>query len=103
MVRVYNCHPFASQRIVPAAQEPGLVCCGGGALFVVSAGGCKVEAYNMQQEECPIICRFSTMGIVHNIVYSQIGESTLSPQNIQRLNFTDNHESSKVSPFMLSK
>ncbi|TSK53633.1 Hermansky-Pudlak syndrome 3 protein [Bagarius yarrelli] len=74
MVRVYNCHPFASQRIVPAAQEPGLVCCGGGALFVVSAGGCKIEVYHMQQEECPVICRFSTMGIVHSIVYSQIGD-----------------------------
>ncbi|XP_017333887.1 Hermansky-Pudlak syndrome 3 protein isoform X2 [Ictalurus punctatus] len=74
MVHVYNCHPFASQRIVPAAQEPGLVCCGGGALFVVSAGGCKIEAYHMQQEECPLICRFSTMGIVHRIVYSQIGD-----------------------------
>ena len=23
-------------------QEPGLVCCGGGALFVVATGGCKV-------------------------------------------------------------
>ncbi|XP_060797499.1 Hermansky-Pudlak syndrome 3 protein isoform X3 [Neoarius graeffei] len=74
MVHVYNCHPFACQRIVPAAQEPGLVCCGGGALFVVSAGGCKIEAYHMQQEECPLICRFSTMGTVHSIVYSQIGD-----------------------------
>ncbi|XP_026774530.3 Hermansky-Pudlak syndrome 3 protein isoform X2 [Pangasianodon hypophthalmus] len=74
MVHVYNCHPFACQRIVPAAQEPALVCCGGRALFVVSAGGCKVEAYDMQQEECPLICRFSTMGIVHSIVYSQIGD-----------------------------
>ncbi|KAK3562430.1 hypothetical protein QTP86_034072 [Hemibagrus guttatus] len=74
MVRVYNCHPFASQRIVPATQEPGLVCCGGGALFIVSAGGCKVEAFHTQQEECPLICRFSTMGIVHSIVYSQIGD-----------------------------
>ncbi|XP_053369467.1 Hermansky-Pudlak syndrome 3 protein isoform X1 [Clarias gariepinus] len=74
MVHVYNCHPFACQRIVPAEQEPGLVCCGGGALFVVSAGGCRIEAYHMQQQECPLICRFSTMGIVHSIVYSQIGD-----------------------------
>uniref|UniRef100_A0A3B5LJG1 Uncharacterized protein n=1 Tax=Xiphophorus couchianus TaxID=32473 RepID=A0A3B5LJG1_9TELE len=40
MVHVYNCHPFTSQQIV---QEPGLVCCGGGALFVVTTGGCKVR------------------------------------------------------------
>ncbi|KAI5101699.1 Hermansky-Pudlak syndrome 3 protein isoform X1 [Silurus meridionalis] len=74
MVHVYNCHPFASQRIVPAEQEPGLVCCGGGTLFVVSAGGCRIEAYRMEQEECPLICRFSTMGLVHSIVYSHIGD-----------------------------
>ncbi|CAG03674.1 unnamed protein product [Tetraodon nigroviridis] len=42
MVHVYNCHPFSSQQIVQVEQEPGLVCCGGGALFVVASGGCKV-------------------------------------------------------------
>lgn len=72
MVHVYNCHPFSSQQIVqvkwnlteadPASgvfyylrsssllslsvaqveKEPGLVCCGGGAIFVVATGGCKV-------------------------------------------------------------
>uniref|UniRef100_W5KBB1 HPS3 biogenesis of lysosomal organelles complex 2 subunit 1 n=1 Tax=Astyanax mexicanus TaxID=7994 RepID=W5KBB1_ASTMX len=74
MVQVYNCHPFASQHIVPAEQEPGLVCCGGGALFVVSAGGCKIEAYQMQEDQCPLICRFSTMGTVHNILHSKVGD-----------------------------
>lgn len=70
MVHVYNCHPFSSQQIVQVSwafkacvsylnidhfclsnsttvpqvdQEPGLVCCGGGALFVVANGGCKVN------------------------------------------------------------
>uniref|UniRef100_A0AAR2J337 HPS3 biogenesis of lysosomal organelles complex 2 subunit 1 n=1 Tax=Pygocentrus nattereri TaxID=42514 RepID=A0AAR2J337_PYGNA len=71
MVHVYNCHPFASQHIVPTEQEPGLVCCGGGALFVVSAGGCKIEAYQMQEDQCPLICRFSTMGTVLSIQHSQ--------------------------------
>lgn len=72
MVHVYNCHPYASQQIVQVSgaplrqagqpkhqlsssrardircpchqveQEPGLFCCGGGALFVVTTGGCKV-------------------------------------------------------------
>lgn len=73
MVHVYNCHPFASQHIVPTEQEPGPVCCGGDALFVVSAGGCKIEAYQMREEGCPLICRFSTMGTVHSILHSQIG------------------------------
>ncbi|RXN24464.1 Hermansky-Pudlak syndrome 3 isoform X1 [Labeo rohita] len=74
MVHVYNCHPFASQHIVAAEQEPGLVCCSGGALFVVSAGGCKIEAYNLQQEGCPLICRFSSMGSVLSIRHSAVGD-----------------------------
>ncbi|XP_030647384.1 BLOC-2 complex member HPS3 [Chanos chanos] len=74
MVHVYNCHPFASQQIVPTEQEPGLICSGGGALFVVSAGGCKIEAYQIQEEGCPLICRFATMGTVHSILHSQIGD-----------------------------
>ncbi|XP_062868996.1 Hermansky-Pudlak syndrome 3 protein isoform X2 [Trichomycterus rosablanca] len=74
MVHVYNCHPFSSQRIVPTEQEPGLVCCGGGALFVLSAGGCKIDVFDPQGKQCPLICRFSTMGLVHSIVYSQIGD-----------------------------
>ncbi|XP_024921146.1 BLOC-2 complex member HPS3 isoform X3 [Cynoglossus semilaevis] len=74
MVHVYNCHPFASQQIVQVEQEPGLFCSGGGALFVVVTGGCKVEAYNLEQEGCPLICRFGTMGTVRNIQYSKIGD-----------------------------
>uniref|UniRef100_A0A4W5PHF1 HPS3 biogenesis of lysosomal organelles complex 2 subunit 1 n=1 Tax=Hucho hucho TaxID=62062 RepID=A0A4W5PHF1_9TELE len=74
MVHVYNCHPFASQQIVPAEQEPGLVCCGGGVLFVESAGGCKIEAFQLEAEGCPLICRFATMGTVQSILHSEIGD-----------------------------
>ncbi|XP_030584282.1 BLOC-2 complex member HPS3 isoform X2 [Archocentrus centrarchus] len=74
MVHVYNCHPFSSQQIVQVEREPGLTCCGGGALFVVATGGCKVEAYNLEVEGCPFICRFSTMGTVRSIQYSKIGD-----------------------------
>ncbi|MEQ2282845.1 hypothetical protein AMECASPLE_004957 [Ameca splendens] len=74
MVHVYNCHPFASQQIVQVEQEPGLVCSGGGALFVVTTGGCKVEAYNLEKEGCPLICRFATMGTVRRIRHSTIGD-----------------------------
>lgn len=34
----------------------------------------KVEAYNLEQEGCPLICRFGTMGTVRNIQYSKIGK-----------------------------
>ncbi|XP_018617425.2 BLOC-2 complex member HPS3 [Scleropages formosus] len=74
MVHVYNCHPFASQHIVPTEQEPGLVCCGGDALFVVSAGGCKVEAYRVDGGRCSFMCRFGTMGAVRSIIYSPVGD-----------------------------
>ncbi|KAM4738762.1 BLOC-2 complex member HPS3 isoform 2-T2 [Anableps anableps] len=74
MVHVYNCHPFASQQIVQVEQEPGLVCCGGGALFVVTTGGCKVEAYSLEKEGCPLICRFASMGTVRRIQHSTIGD-----------------------------
>ncbi|XP_034035350.1 Hermansky-Pudlak syndrome 3 protein isoform X2 [Thalassophryne amazonica] len=74
MVRVYNCHPFASQQIVQVEQEPGLICCGGGALFVLASGGCKVEVYSLEQEGCPLLCRFATMGTVKNIQHSKIGD-----------------------------
>ncbi|CAN9500710.1 unnamed protein product [Ophioblennius macclurei] len=74
MVHVYNCHPFASQQIVQVGQEPGLVCCGGGALFVVATGGCKVESYSLEREGCPLICRFATMGTVKSIRHSTIGD-----------------------------
>ncbi|XP_044055928.1 Hermansky-Pudlak syndrome 3 protein isoform X3 [Siniperca chuatsi] len=74
MVHVYNCHPFSSQQIVQVEQEPGLVCCGGGALFVVATGGCKVEAYSVEKEGCPLICRFATMGTVKSIHHSKIGD-----------------------------
>ncbi|KAF7202799.1 BLOC-2 complex member HPS3 isoform X2 [Nothobranchius furzeri] len=74
MVHVYNCHPFTSQQIVQVEQEPGLVCCGGGALIVVATGGCKVEAYSLEEEGCPLICRFATMGAVRKIQHSKIGD-----------------------------
>ncbi|XP_068175639.1 BLOC-2 complex member HPS3 [Antennarius striatus] len=74
MVHVYNCHPFSSQQIVQVEQEPGLVCCGGGALFVVATGGCKVEAYDVEQESCPLICRFATMDAVRSIQHSKMGD-----------------------------
>uniref|UniRef100_W5M0H8 HPS3 biogenesis of lysosomal organelles complex 2 subunit 1 n=1 Tax=Lepisosteus oculatus TaxID=7918 RepID=W5M0H8_LEPOC len=74
MVHVYNCHPFASQQIVPTEQEPGLVCCGGDALFVVSGGGCKIEAFQVREEGCTLICRFSAMGKVQTIAYCETGD-----------------------------
>ncbi|XP_072329969.1 BLOC-2 complex member HPS3 isoform X1 [Scyliorhinus torazame] len=73
MVRVYNCHPFASQLIVPVQQEPGNFCCGRDTLFVVSAG-CKIEAFNITESGCQPICTFVTLGEVQKITFSEIGD-----------------------------
>ncbi|XP_055073601.2 BLOC-2 complex member HPS3 isoform X1 [Misgurnus anguillicaudatus] len=87
MVHVYNCHPFASQRVVSAEQEPGLVCCGGGALFVVCAGGCRIEAYDVRRDGCPLICRFSSAGVVRAIRHSGAGDYLVTIEEKNRATY----------------
>ncbi|XP_060690520.1 Hermansky-Pudlak syndrome 3 protein isoform X1 [Hemiscyllium ocellatum] len=72
MVRVYNCHPFAAQLIVPVQHEPETLCCGRDTLFVVSAG-CKIEAFNVTDSGCQPICTFNALGKVRKITFSEIG------------------------------
>lgn len=36
----------------------------------------KVEAYSVEEEGCPLICRFATMGAVRSIKHSKIGNKT---------------------------
>ncbi|XP_051874725.1 Hermansky-Pudlak syndrome 3 protein [Pristis pectinata] len=73
MVRVYNCHPFSSQLIVPIEHEPDTFCCGRDILFVISAG-CKVETFNVAQNGYEPLCAFATLGKVQKITYSDIGD-----------------------------
>ncbi|XP_067851103.1 Hermansky-Pudlak syndrome 3 protein [Heptranchias perlo] len=73
MVRVYNCHPFASQLIVPVQNEPDTFCCGRDTLFVISAD-CKIEAFNVTERGCEPIGTFTTLGKVQKITYSEIGD-----------------------------
>lgn len=35
----------------------------------------KVEAYSVEKEGCPLICRFATMGTVRSIQHSKIGKN----------------------------
>lgn len=39
----------------------------------------KVEAYSVEEEGCPLICRFPTMGTVKSIKYSKIGNKATVP------------------------
>ncbi|KAG8429489.1 hypothetical protein GDO86_020062 [Hymenochirus boettgeri] len=74
MVRLYNCHPFGSQRIVPTKQVPELFCCGQDSVFVTCAGGCKVEVFTVCQDLCQPMCNFNTLGKVLNMTYSDVGD-----------------------------
>lgn len=49
----------------------------------------KVEAYSVEKEGCPLICRFATMGTVRSIQHSKIGKnpSFLSFLFLQQLLF----------------
>lgn len=40
-------------------QEPGLVCCGGGALFVVATGGCKVKICMFLKHSCSVSLNYT--------------------------------------------
>lgn len=74
MVQLYNCHPFGSQQIVPARLEPELCCCGRDSIFVVCAGGCKVEVFRACGEEWNLFCTFSTLGRVLQMSYCDRGD-----------------------------
>lgn len=39
----------------------------------------KVEAYSVEEEGCPLICRFATMGTVKSIKHSKIGNNDTDP------------------------
>uniref|UniRef100_UPI00398F1807 BLOC-2 complex member HPS3 isoform X2 n=1 Tax=Pristiophorus japonicus TaxID=55135 RepID=UPI00398F1807 len=82
MVRVYNCHPFSSQLIVPVQHQPDTFCCGRDALFVISAG-CKIEAFTVTGAGCEPICTFASLGKVQKTTYSEIGDylATIEEKN----------------------
>ncbi|KAK2538580.1 Hps3 [Columba guinea] len=76
MVRLYNLHPFGSQRVVPCGQEPGRFCCGRDVLFVASAAGsCRVEAFAVREQgRCEPLGAFATLGPVRRMAYSRAGD-----------------------------
>ncbi|XP_063298547.1 BLOC-2 complex member HPS3 [Pelobates fuscus] len=74
MVRLYNCHPYGSQRIVPTKQVPEVFCCGGDSVFVTCAGGCKVEVFTVCKDLCQPLCSFNTLGKVLDMKYCDIGD-----------------------------
>uniref|UniRef100_A0A670IP73 HPS3 biosis of lysosomal organelles complex 2 subunit 1 n=1 Tax=Podarcis muralis TaxID=64176 RepID=A0A670IP73_PODMU len=76
MVQLYNLHPFGSQQVVPAKQEPALFCCGRDTLLVACApGACKVEVFAAGRPElCEPLGSFCTLGRVLRMAYSEVGD-----------------------------
>lgn len=76
MVRLYNLHPFGSQRVVPCKQEPAQFCRGRDVLFAASAAAsCGVEVFAVRREgRCEPLGSFATLGPVLRMAHSRAGQ-----------------------------
>ncbi|XP_030349446.1 Hermansky-Pudlak syndrome 3 protein isoform X1 [Strigops habroptila] len=89
MVRLYNLHPFGSQRVVPCKQEPAHFCCGRDVLFVASAAAsCRVEVFALRdQGRCEPLGSFATLGPVLRMAHSQAGDYLVTIEEKSKATF----------------
>ncbi|NXJ63367.1 HPS3 protein, partial [Rostratula benghalensis] len=89
MVRLYNLHPFGSQRVVPCEREPGRFCCGRDVLFVAgTAASCRVEAFALgEQGLCEPLGSFATLGPVLRMAHSQAGDYLVTIEEKSKATF----------------
>ncbi|NXJ80155.1 HPS3 protein, partial [Trogon melanurus] len=89
MVRLYNLHPFGSQRVVPCRQEPAHFCCGRDVLFVAgAAASCRVEVFALRdQGRCEPLGSFATLGAVQRMVHSQAGDYLVTIEEKSKATF----------------
>ncbi|NXD21066.1 HPS3 protein, partial [Spelaeornis formosus] len=89
MVRLYNLHPFGSQRVVPCKQEPAHFCCGQDVLFVASAAAsCRVEAFAVREQgRCEALGWFATLGAVLRMAHSAAGDYLVTIEEKSRTTF----------------
>ncbi|XP_071945645.1 BLOC-2 complex member HPS3-like [Antedon mediterranea] len=72
MVQVYSCHHFTSQEVFTSQCEPLASCSSEEFVFVATARQ-TVEAHTMTKKGCPLLCTFSTVGIVTDLNYCKRG------------------------------
>ncbi|PKU38523.1 hermansky-pudlak syndrome 3 protein isoform x1 [Limosa lapponica baueri] len=89
MVRLYNLHPFGSQRVVPCEREPARFCCGRDVLFVAgTAASCRVEAFALgDQGSCEPLGSFATLGPVLRMAHSQAGDYLVTIEEKSKATF----------------
>ncbi|XP_048811423.1 Hermansky-Pudlak syndrome 3 protein isoform X1 [Lagopus muta] len=89
MVRLYNLHPFGSQRVVPCKQEPAQFCCGRDVLFVASAAAsCGVEVFAVRREgRCEPLGSFATLGPVLRMAHSRAGDYLVTIEEKSKATF----------------
>ncbi|NXV19790.1 HPS3 protein, partial [Cepphus grylle] len=89
MVRLYNLHPFGSQRVVPCEREPARFCCGRDVLFVAgTAASCRVEAFALgDQGRCEPLGSFATLGPVLRMAHSQAGDYLVTIEEKSKATF----------------
>ncbi|NXY71560.1 HPS3 protein, partial [Glareola pratincola] len=89
MVRLYNLHPFGSQRVVPCEREPARFCCGRDVLFVAgTAASCRVEAFALgDRGRCEPLGSFATLGPVLRMAHSQAGDYLVTIEEKSKATF----------------
>ncbi|XP_048796571.1 uncharacterized protein LOC125691348 [Lagopus muta] len=89
MVRLYDLHPFGSQRVVPCKQEPAQFCRGRDVLFVASAAAsCGVEVFAVRREgRCEPLGSFATLGPVLRMAHSRAGDYLVTIEEKSKATF----------------
>ncbi|XP_033097775.1 Hermansky-Pudlak syndrome 3 protein-like [Anneissia japonica] len=72
MVQVYSCHHFSSQEVFTSQYEPIATCSSTNLVFVATSRQ-TVETHDMTKRGCPLLCTFSTVGVVLDLAYSEKG------------------------------
>ncbi|CAL1547574.1 unnamed protein product [Lymnaea stagnalis] len=69
MVRVFKCHRFASQRVIPLSKEPLTICADGDKVFVATSD-CEIIVFQIKDGSFKEIHRCPTISQVDLIVYN---------------------------------
>lgn len=69
MVRVFKCHRFASQQVIPLNKEPLTICSDGDKVFVATSD-CEIIIFQVEDGSFKEIHRCPTISQVDLIVYN---------------------------------
>ena len=73
MVRVFKCHSFASQCVIPIKKEPLAIYADGDKVFVATSD-CEILVFQVRDGASTEIQRCVTISPVDNLVYNSFSE-----------------------------